>query len=250
MPCPNSSSVEIVEVIRRSQHGMTKPFLCRGSDSQFYFVKGKGAGRESQIKEWIAGNLALKFEIPVAPFKIVNVPEELLEALSEDDSTDLGVGPAFGSLEQRITELSYSNVSEVPLELRKSVLCFDWWIANGDRNLTDQGGNPNLFWEPDSRKLVVIDHNQSFDPYFHPENFFKYHAFKSCSSGIADDFLERENYTSRMRHALNSWRAIVDDLPEEWFYIDQEMTIPVKLSLESLLRHLQRFDSDDFWKWK
>jgi len=242
--------VEIVEVIRRSEHGMTEPFLCRGDNEKFYFVKGIGAGRESQIKEWVAGNLAKHFGIPVAPFTIVNVPEEILELLSPKFAYDLGAGPAFGSEERRVMELSYSQVPEVPVDVRKAVLCFDWWISNGDRTLTERGGNPNLFWEPGTRDLIVIDHNQAFDDDFCPDDFFKYHAFKGVSSGIADDLVERELYTSKMKAALEQWTMIEEGLPEEWLYKDKEMTLRVDVTLDLLRDHLQRFEGSAFWNWK
>ena len=72
MPGSDRAVVEIVEVIRRSEHGITLPFLCRGDDGKFYFVKGAGAGRDSQVKEWVSGNLAQLLGVPVAPFKIVH----------------------------------------------------------------------------------------------------------------------------------------------------------------------------------
>lgn len=250
MPGPHRPTVEIVEVIRRSEHGMTKPFLCRGDDDKFYFVKGIGAGRESQIKEWVAGNLAKSFGIPVAPFAIVTVPVELLELLPAGFAQDLGYGPAFGSEEQRIMELSYTQILEVPVELRRDVFCFDWWIVNGDRNLTERGGNPNLFWEPDKRKLVVIDHNQAFDKDFCPDDFFNYHVFREFSSGIADDLFERESYINRFREALSTWSEIQASLPEEWMFSDLEMTCEVGLSFDRLLEYLQRFENADFWNWK
>lgn len=243
-------SVEISEVLRRSEHGMTKPFICRGDDKKGYFVKGIGAGRQSQIKEWIAGQLGTLIGVPVAPFKIVNISDELFDGLPPSFATELGCGPAFGSTEQRIMELSWSQISEIPLQLRQLVLCFDWWILNNDRMLTDQGGNPNLFWEPGSRDLVVIDHNQAFDRDFSRENFFKFHAFKDCASGIADDLVERGNYTSLMDNALKHWQSIVDGLPLEWFYTDPEMTIEINLSLDSIFEELKRYENNDFWDWE
>ena len=32
-------SVTIVEVLRRADQGMTRPFLCRGDDDVLYYVK-------------------------------------------------------------------------------------------------------------------------------------------------------------------------------------------------------------------
>ena len=156
-------TVEIVEVLRRSEQGLTFPFICRGDNGEIYFVKGMGAGRRSQICEWIAGCLGKELGLPIAPFEIVYVPEELLELDVGFDLGELGAGPAFGSCEQRVMELTISVVDEVPDSLQQDVLIFDRWIRNGDRTLTEKGGNPNLFWQPNTRKLIMIDHNQAFD---------------------------------------------------------------------------------------
>lgn len=37
-------TVQIVEVIRRSEQGITLPYICRGDNDKVYFVKGIGAG--------------------------------------------------------------------------------------------------------------------------------------------------------------------------------------------------------------
>ena len=60
--------IEIIEVIRRSTQGVTKPFICRGDNDKIYFVKGKGAGRRSLVYEWNAGHLGVALDIPIAPF--------------------------------------------------------------------------------------------------------------------------------------------------------------------------------------
>ena len=90
-------AVEIIEVIRRSEQGKTRPFICRGNDNQTYFVKGQYAGQRSQICEWIAGRLAKLMGLPVAPFTLVEIPEELLELDSELKLKDSGAGLALGS---------------------------------------------------------------------------------------------------------------------------------------------------------
>jgi hypothetical protein len=52
-------SVDIVEIIGRSEQGITRPFICHGDDSCLYYVKGKGAGFRTVVAEWIAGRLRL-----------------------------------------------------------------------------------------------------------------------------------------------------------------------------------------------
>lgn len=165
-------TVEIVEILNRADQGITRPFICRGENDNVYFVKGKGSGRRSQICELVAGHLARRFGLPIAPFEIVNVPSEIVALGFRPDIGDLGAGPAFGSCARNVTELTPSLADEVPQSTQLDVLAFDWWVRNGDRTLTDVGGNPNLFWNVDSEQLLVLDHNQAFDQTFTAEEFF------------------------------------------------------------------------------
>lgn len=144
--------VEIIEVLGRSPQGKTEPFICRGDDGETYYVKGIGAGRRSQICEWIGGCLARRFGLPVPDFCIVEVPPELMDLDLGVDLHALGAGPAFGSKsEEELMELKSSTVGLIPAQTRRDVLVFDWWVRNMDRTLSSCGGNPNLFWaEPTS----------------------------------------------------------------------------------------------------
>ncbi len=239
--------VEIVEVIRRSEQGMTQPFICRGDDDAVYYVKGIDAGRDSQIKEWLAGCLGLHLGLPLAPFEIVNVPVEL----SESDPRDLGklgAGFAFGSrARDGVMELTSSLVGEVPFDLQEDVVTFDWWIQNGDRLLTERGGNPNLFWDPGAEELLVIDHNQAFDDHFDPEVFRECHVFASAARRVAQDLYKRQEYESRLAGALAHWDEAVQQIPSEWFYSDSEMTVPVAFDLDSVRSMLGRYQVEGFW---
>jgi PAS domain-containing protein len=242
-------TVEIIEVVRRSTQGMTRPYICRGDDGHVYFVKGVGAGRRSQLCEWIAGCLARETGLPVAPFEIVYVPEELLELDSALDLEDLGAGPAFGSRECGVSELSYSRVEDVPSELQQQVLAFDWWIRNEDRILTDKGGNPNLFWDEAAGELVVIDHNQAFDPVFDPEEFMVNHVFRAQAAAIQQDLLRRHELADAMIAALQRWEWILEQVPEEWWYLDEEMIAKVDFDSERIRKGLARASFNEFWRW-
>ncbi len=214
-------SIEIVEVIGRSTQGMTKPFICRGDDENIYFVKGIGAGRASQVYEWLAGNLAKKIGIGIAPFEIVTIPDELLEISGVTSLSQLGVGPAFGSCRLNLVELPYSTIARVPVDIQKDVLVFDWWIQNADRMLSEDGGNPNLFWAPETEKLVVIDHNQAFDLQFSEIDFLSYHVFSDQANSLFGNRVLRESYRGKFNTALKSWSDICSTIPEEWEFIDQ-----------------------------
>jgi hypothetical protein len=243
-------TVEIVEVLRRADQGMTRPFICRGDDGQTYFVKGRDAGRRSQICEWVAGRLAILLGLPVAPFEIVEVPEELLELDFDLDLSGLGVGPAFGSCERQVTELTVSVINQIPKKLQQDVLIFDWWVKNNDRCLTEQGGNPNLFCEPGSAELVVIDHNQAFDFDVKKYDFFENHVFREQVVELSSDFFCRNEYNERLSAALTAWSKIVDNIPESWWFVDNEMTVSVDFDVEAVYRLLKDSEQQDFWDWK
>jgi len=243
-------AIEIVEVLRRSDQGMTRPFICRGDDGETYFVKGLDAGRRSQICEWVAGRLAVLLELPIAPFEIVEVPEELLELDSGLDLSGLGVGPAFGSCERQVTELTVAVIDQVPDSLQQDVLIFDWWVKNADRCLGEKGGNPNLFWEPSNSELVVIDHNQAFDFDAAGDGFFGYHVFRDQSRALFSDFVRRTEYYDKFHSALESWSQILTEIPDTWWYVDAEMTVPVDFAPDAAYELLKSFEHDDFWSWK
>ena len=242
-------TVEIIEVLRRSDQGITRPFICRGDDGETYFVKGVDAGRRSQICEWVAGRLAVLLGLPLAPFEIVDIPEEFLELNIGLDLAGLGVGPAFGSLERQVTELTVSAVEQVPQDLQQDVLVFDWWVRNADRCLGEHGGNPNLLWDPGSRELVVIDHNQAFDFSADREDFYNHHVFCTQLRELSGDFFRRTEYNDKFSSALESWSQIIAEIPETWWYADLEMTVPVDFDAEAVYELLREFEQEEFWNW-
>jgi hypothetical protein len=245
MPTP----IEIVEVLGRSEQGHTRPYICRASDGEIYFVKGSGAGRRSQICELIAGRLAQILVLPIAPFAIVEVPEELIRE-GGNFLGELGAGPAFGSLKKSVNELTLANLDEIPDKLQQDVLVFDRWVRNGDRMLNERGGNPNLFLEPGAHALVVIDHNLAFDKEFSQQDLLAYHVFKDQGAALASDFLLRAEYNARLSSALKQWSAIVAEVPPGWWYSDPEMTLKADFDLIQTLEWLKEFQRDNFWKWQ
>jgi hypothetical protein len=71
--------------------------------------------------------------LPLAHFEMVDVPPENLSDLNKGTPLDgLGIGPAFGSQERQVTELTVSTVDQVPFELQQDILMFDGWVKNAD----------------------------------------------------------------------------------------------------------------------
>lgn len=238
---------QIVEILERSEQGVTRPFLCRCDDGQLYYVKGRGAGRRSLWCEWLAGHLAREFGLPVPPLAVVQAPRILVDLHSE--GSDLGDAPAFGSCVVAHTqELTVSHLRDVPAPLQRDVLVFDWWIRNSDRTLTTQSGNPNLLWNTDLGELVVIDHNVAFDPTFDAQTFGETHVFAGMIPGIFQDFVERMNYVARLRSALAIWPWACQNVPDEWWFADEERTVPASFDPDAALTRLNRCSDEEFWR--
>jgi hypothetical protein len=241
-----ASVLRIDEIIERSEQGRTRPFLCRCEDGNLYYVKGRGAGRRSLLCEWLAGYLARAFGLPIPPFAVVQAPESLVSLYSE--GSELGSGPAFGSRRVPVAqELTLPHLRRIPILQRRDVLVFDWWTHNNDRMLTGLGGNPNLLWDTQAGELVVIDHNSAFDMEFDPTEFSKHHVFSSDISATFQDLVEPDRYTKRFRKALAIWPEACQNIPEEWWFADEELTVPANFDLETTLATLNRYTDDTFW---
>jgi hypothetical protein len=243
-------TLEVIEVIKRTEQGHTRPFVCRCTDDQIYYVKGFDAGRRSLICEWLAGRLAQILELPVAPFCKVHIPSELVVARGHVDIRDLGAGLAFASLGRFLTELTLASAETVPDSLQNDVLVFDRWIRNQDRTLSVHGGNPNLFIEPPYNELVMIDHNLAFDVDFDLPEFLLNHAFRARAATLGSDFAMRDHYNARLFSALAHWQHLLAEIPQEWWYLDPEQTVPTDFDPALALKWLSAFQSDEFWQWR
>lgn len=236
----------IVEVQGRAKQGQTEPYICRCDDDEIYFVKGHVATTSGLIAEWLCAQLGQAFELPIAPFAIATVPDELIEADLTGWLRDLGKGEVFASQRINTVELTQSHL--VPQNLRQDVIAFDWWVHNGDRNMAAKGGNPNLLWNPeDDGSLVVIDHNLAFDPNFSITDFVNHHVFADDIPSMFSDFLLREQYTARFKSALGKWNKICDTVPVAWEFIDPEQTVQNNFSLPDTKIFLDRALTDTFW---
>lgn len=240
-------AVQIVEILSRSIQGVTRPFQCRCENGDLYYVKGHGAGRQSLIAEYVCGRLARSFGLPVADFEIVEVSQELITWGSATDLHDLGAGLAFGSKAlPHVQELSVSHLPSVPLQLRKDVVMFDWWVHNADRTLSEWGGNPNLLWDQVASRMAVIDHNQAFDEPFNQKDFAELHVFHEDMPRIFDDMVERMAYRDRLAAVFAEYDMACDNVPPEWWWVDNG--VPASFNRESVREILGRFDSDVFWR--
>ena len=235
-------NTRIVEVIDRSAQGVTRPFLCRGDDGHQYFVKGRGAGRRALISEWLAGNLGLHLGLPIPPLAQAHIPDQLIKGSARDDLHDLGTGVGFGSRQiANVDELTYQFVGQIDSKLRAKILLFDWWISNGDRTLSADGGNPNLLWSHREQSLHVIDHNLALDE-SNLGGFWDEHIFRASSSEWTPTF--RDEIAGPMSAALSFVPQWWREMPADWTEIACGLDLPAVLKLLSRFERAPR----TFWR--
>jgi hypothetical protein len=241
--------IEIEEVIRRSEQGVTEPYICRGSDGNIYYVKGKGAGYDSLVKEWVAGNLAFSLGLPIAPFKLVHVPKALYDAGRSRNLGDLGFGLVFGSEHiPNSNEISVLNIGSIPAGTKRDIVAFDWWVKNGDRTLTESGGNPNILWSESSGQPFIIDHNLAFDGSVTLNSQLESHIFAASAAEICETPALQAHYDAKFEMAIAELDNIVGDIPQRWHYVDDAETFEINFSIEGAKTLLARFRVRAFWE--
>ena len=237
------------EIIRQSSQGVSvQPFLIRADDDQTYFVKGLSRALAPGLaSEALAAELGAHLGLPIPPWAVMDIPQSLIDFSLAANVRDLEGGPAFASLQvDNASDVSWSHVDEIPVDLKKKVLLFDWWIGNGDRGLGPMGGNVNLILDCKG-ELAVIDHNIAFDASLDPEEFRSYHVFRAQLSNKAGELLARLDFLPQLDAALADWGRITSLLPEEWVSRDHGHGKEYEPTLAERYKLLERFKDEQFW---
>jgi len=241
--------LQAVEILRRSEQGLCRPFLIRDDKGDVYVVKGvDGVGKAALASELICAELGKRLGLPIPPYGLMQVPQPLIDFSAIDGIWDLEGGPAFASrLIENATTLVYSQMDYIKTTLQQRVLVFDKWVKNGDRCLTKNGGNVNLLWSPD-KGLGVIDHNVAFAMETPDHEILIDHVFAG-QRHCCNDMVTRAEHIAALDNTLTDWDRITALLPEEWVYRDLwDEDSEVSPTLEERYALLQRFNDDDFWR--
>lgn len=224
------------------KQGQTGPYLCVDDGGIQYIVKGPNTTYRGLIHEWVCGKLGKAIGLPVPDFEIAYIDRRLLEfgeyALKE--------GEWFASkYEENIQDVPYQKLSELDADRLKLLFLFDYWIKNGDRCLTENGGNPNLFIRSDLQSFIVLDHNLAFDTDhdrdFH--NLKKIHVGSTIWFSEQRSLIDQEIYEKLLEECFGKLGSILDSVPEEWFE-----NCGVDGIAESIRVTLSRFRTPEFWE--
>lgn len=197
------------------KQGATAPYLCIADNGKKYVIKRQRAGFKGCIKELLLGKLGQIFGLPIPECRLVNIEEILLE-YNPDYQSEIGQGTAFASLFiADLQEVNYQQLDSLSVSVLRDLYVFDYWVHNADRNLTELGGNPNLFYKQSNLDVIILDHNLAFDEVFLITDHKQLHACKRFWPAQFD-FEAQQNYEERIRKALESWDDLVSKIPIEW----------------------------------
>ena len=146
-------------------------------------------------------------------------------------------------------EITWTEASTCPRELKEQVLLFDWWVRNEDRSLNEERGNPNLLVTGGGiqSQFWVFDFNLAFDPTFSIADFWRYHIFTEMVPDWRAEF--RESMIPTLRSIASQVGSHFQMLPPEWKYLDGEDGVVPALGEDEVRVVLSRLfdDPEGFW---
>lgn len=197
------------------KQGATAPYLCIADNDKKYVIKRQRAGFEGCIKEWLLGKLGQSFGLPIPECQLVQISDMLLD-YNDNYQSEIGEGIAFASeFISDLQEVNYQQLDSLSVDVLRELYIFDYWVNNADRNLTELGGNPNLFYKQSNLNVIVLDHNLAFDENFLIIDHQELHVCRRFWPAQFD-FEIQQSYENRMTNALDIWDDLVSKIPNDW----------------------------------
>lgn len=60
--------------------------------------------------------------------------------------------------------------------------------------------------------------------------------------------MEPVGYMDRLRQALAVWPEACNNAPSEWWFVDEEHTVPTDFDPDATLALLNRYTNQEFWR--
>lgn len=245
------SYIQIREIIRATETGVTKPYLCSDKDGTTYIVKSwAGMPPRELVYEWVCAKLAALFGLP-CPEPCIMCDFGILFELGNHGSWHYDSDYAFASpVVEGAMELNYAQAKLLDDDFKRRLFVFDYWIKNHDRVLSEKGGRVNLLFDGSRQLPVVIDHNQALDPTFNAKNFSREHIFGYDNRPLFQlDLVHREELELVMAQALLSLNDIAYAMPIEWREAANEQLISGEDIIDDVIRPiLDRYTKPAFWQ--
>jgi hypothetical protein len=167
--------------------------------------------------ELYAGSLGRSIGLSIPSFSLAQVSTRLLNSFSDTSvRSSLGPDTLFASLWQEPVEgLKTPDLPQFPQRDLAALYVFDHWIQNGDRSLSEHGGNANLLVRLRDKKLIIIDHNLAFMATYQPSELLT-HACRGAWLDARRDLVFKGELERRMQQAMTTLASLEAELPAEW----------------------------------
>lgn len=233
---------EVVEVVGSIKSGMTQPYLCRLADDRLYAVKGRAALNRGLISEVVSGWLGQSLGVPIPFFALADLPVPLLNCYEDRElSRSLGSGTLFASLwYEPVEAMVMPMLGRMPSEILAMIYAFDHWIMNGDRTLSEHGGNPNLLIGLDNNSLIAIDHNLAFSDTYNPSEL-KLHACRDAWLRKSTEGRFCDHIRAEMIGLIARIDEVFSQIPDQW--LEEEADF-----LNVIRSNLVRVNQPAFWE--
>lgn len=208
----------IESILKVSEQGISRPFLCRDELGGIRWCKGSHTGFRSLVSEWICARLALEIGLPIPDFRIFRLDCAefgLWRKMQNAEIPDLVTEAnqfVFGSLNVENCKdvlTPRTDLGHIAPKVLAAVYWFDRLIHNTDR--TDY--NSNLLV---NGSIYIIDHNNAFDPAFSDAEFVGEHLLRDYRGAISpievSALKKRVGELARGEFLDQAW----DEMPAVW----------------------------------
>lgn len=216
---------KIKSILKVSDQGVSRPFLCKDERDAVRWCKGNHTGIRSLIAEWMCARMARQLGLPVPDFAILRLELPLFREWREKHAPDAPeivteLNPyVFASLNAdgcKDVLKPETELEHIDKAVLAKIYIFDELVRNTDR--TDY--NSNLLVND---TVYIIDHNNAFDAGFSPDGFAAEHVLRTFKDAIT----ESEKSLFRRTAAELASGPFLDEawseLPEEWADIGNEV---------------------------
>jgi hypothetical protein len=233
-------TLRVVEILGRADGGITRPYRCRLSDDQIYYLKGREATPRGLVAEALCAAIGTAFGLPIPVSRFATVDKAILQFDREAEGA-LGSGIAFASKKVNgLTPVTFATVDRIDARLQQKIYVFDCWVRNEDRTGTENGGNSNLFLASPNNVPVVLDHNLAFDKNFDISNNINLHICRN-SWLVQRDLTAPSEFSGQMAQLMKIARDVCDAIPLQWLSDYPEV-------VDEFLDILQQGMTAQFWE--
>lgn len=242
---------KIILIRRRTNMGITQPFICETECSRWFVVKTLNMMPiEQLLSELVGSTLARYIGLPCPAIELLYFDEKLATLVNPSWVSSITRETAVGSLYYAQSTIAQTaeakNVGYFSETQQKELYMFDRWICNSDRTASKLGtGNINLLFDKVEQRILVIDHNLAFDK--NTENEFSNHLFAPSNREWRLDWVDKQNFTDNAINLLNNFDNLYEIFPDDWFNND-EYCHRIEKYIEKVKLILTRIKSPEYWK--